>query len=119
MFYCRIPAFLYLCILFELSFRLAYPCRYVDMMSTFARPVPELCMMYNTVLDWIYDVHGFHLTSLYLKTSVISPRRISINYGSNYSTKNLNHCWSVSLIDPQTARLTASKNILNLIMFMP
>ena len=45
------------------SFRLAYPCKYFDMISTFGRPVPEICMIYNTVLDWMYDVHGYHLTS--------------------------------------------------------
>lgn len=40
-----------------------YPCQYLDLISTFARPVPELCMITNTVLDWIYNVHGFRLTS--------------------------------------------------------
>ena len=44
-------------------FRLAYPCRYLDMISIFGRPVPEICMIFNTVLDWIYNTHGFHLTS--------------------------------------------------------
>lgn len=43
--------------------RLAYPCRYYDMITRFARPVPELCMLSNVVLDWIYDTHGHHLTS--------------------------------------------------------
>ena len=49
-----------LCLLLK---RLAYPCRYFDLVSTFARPVPELCMIANTVLDWIYNEHGFRLTS--------------------------------------------------------
>lgn len=49
-----------LCLLLK---RLAYPCRYFDLIDTFARPVPELCMMYNTVLDWVYNTHGFRLTS--------------------------------------------------------
>ena len=49
-----------LCLLLK---RLAYPCRYFDLMSTFARPVPELCMIANTVLDWVYITHGFRLTS--------------------------------------------------------
>ena len=43
--------------------RLAYPCRYFDLISTFGRPVPELCMMANTVLDWVFNEHGFRLTS--------------------------------------------------------
>ena len=49
-----------LCLLLK---RLAYPCRYFDLISTFARPVPELCMIANTVLAWIYTEHGFRLTS--------------------------------------------------------
>ena len=49
-----------LCLLLK---RLAYPCRYFDLISTFARPIPELCMITNTVLDWFYRVHGFRLTS--------------------------------------------------------
>ena len=38
------------------------PCRYFDLVSTFARPVPEVCMTATTVLDWIYYEHGFRLT---------------------------------------------------------
>lgn len=49
-----------LCILLK---RLAYPCRYYDLVQRFARPVPELSMISNTVLDWIFDTHGFRLTS--------------------------------------------------------
>lgn len=47
-----------LCLLMR---RLAYPCRYVDLVKMFARP--ELCMICNTVLDGIYDKHAFRLTS--------------------------------------------------------
>lgn len=38
--------------------RLAYPCRYSDMISTFGLSVPELCMIYNTVIDHIFEMHG-------------------------------------------------------------
>ena len=47
------------CILFK---RLAYPCCYSDMIPRFGRPVPEISMMTNVVLDWIYNEHGHHLT---------------------------------------------------------
>ena len=43
--------------------RLAYPCRYFDLIQRFARPIPELSLIANTVLEWIYDLHGFRLTS--------------------------------------------------------
>lgn len=32
----------------------AYPCRYLDMIPRFARPVPLLCMVSNAVMDYIY-----------------------------------------------------------------
>lgn len=48
-----------LCLLLR---RLAYPCHYFDLIHRFARPVPELCMIANIVLEWIYDTHGHRLT---------------------------------------------------------
>ena len=48
-----------LCLLLK---RLAYPCRYFDVICRFARPVPELCRIYNIVLDWININHGHRLT---------------------------------------------------------
>ena len=39
-----------LCILLK---RLASPCRYYEMIYRFASPVPELCLIYNTVLRWV------------------------------------------------------------------
>ena len=43
--------------------RLAYPCRYFDLIPLVGRSIPELCMITNTVLDWFYNVHGFRLSS--------------------------------------------------------
>ena len=48
-----------LCILLK---RLTYPCRYSDMMHRFQRPVPELSMIVNTVLDYVYIRHSHRLT---------------------------------------------------------
>ena len=31
--------------------RLAYPCRYNDMIARFGRPVPELCKITNRIMD--------------------------------------------------------------------
>ena len=38
--------------------RMAYPCRYGDMIPRFAKPVPVLSMITNQMLDFIYNVHG-------------------------------------------------------------
>ena len=37
-----------LCIILR---RLAYPCRYSDMIHEFGRPVPQLCMIFNEVIE--------------------------------------------------------------------
>ena len=43
-----------LCMLLK---RLAYPCRYSDMLSRFGRPVSELCMITKQVMDFNYDTN--------------------------------------------------------------
>ena len=48
-----------LCILLK---RVAYPCRYSDMIHRFARPVPVLSMVTNKVLNHLYQIHGHRLT---------------------------------------------------------
>ena len=48
-----------LCILLR---RLAYPCRYSDMLPRFGRPVPVLSIISNQVLDYVYDVHSHRIT---------------------------------------------------------
>ena len=45
--------------------RLPYPCRYSDMIHRFARPVPEICMITNTVMDFIFDHHAHRLTQYF------------------------------------------------------
>ena len=40
----------------------SFPCRYSDMIPIFGRPVPELCMICNTVTDWIYAHHSHRIT---------------------------------------------------------
>ncbi|XP_073251791.1 uncharacterized protein [Porites lutea] len=49
-----------LCMVFR---RMAYPCRYSDLIPRFGRPVPVLSMICNRVIDYIYDSHVHRLTS--------------------------------------------------------
>jgi len=42
--------------------RFSYPCRYSDMISRFRRPVPELCMITNEVMDNIFNNHGHRIS---------------------------------------------------------
>ena len=50
-----------ICIL--LKRRFAYPCLYLDMISKIAKPVPQLCMVSNLVMDYVYT-HRNHLLSI-------------------------------------------------------
>ena len=43
--------------------RLAYPCRYTDMVHRFGRSAPELCLIFNEVLNFVYDNHRHRLQS--------------------------------------------------------
>ena len=56
----KVPAMEGLC--FTLR-RLAYPCRYSDLISRFARPVPELSVIFNHTVDFIYNNWGHLLSS--------------------------------------------------------
>ena len=38
--------------------RFAYPCRYTDTIPVFARSVPELSLISNHMLDFMYNTHG-------------------------------------------------------------
>lgn len=42
--------------------RLAYPCRYSDLIHRFGRAVPELSMITNAVEEFIYQNHHHRLT---------------------------------------------------------
>lgn len=43
--------------------RFSYPCRYSDMAFHFARPVPEICIITNQMIDWIYNRLNHLLTT--------------------------------------------------------
>ena len=49
-----------LCILLK---RLAFPCRYTDMVPLFGRNQTELCLIFNHVLNFVYDNHQHRLSS--------------------------------------------------------
>ena len=44
--------------------RFGYPCRYLDMIPRFKRPVPKLCLISNLVMDHVY-AHWNHLLSTF------------------------------------------------------
>lgn len=78
-----------LCVLLR---RMSFPCRYSDMIPRFGRPVPELSMIANTVMDYIYSVHG-HRLSLW-NHDLLSPPCLDI-YTDAISNKGaaLDNCF--------------------------
>ena len=60
-----------LCILLK---RLSYPCRFSDMIPTFGLSAPELCMIYNSVVDYVFNEHG-HLITRW-NEALLSPENL-------------------------------------------
>ena len=54
--------------------RHAYPCRYLDLIHRFARPAPELCIINNFVLKFIYERWGHLFTTMNQKW--LSPNNL-------------------------------------------
>ena len=52
--------------------RLAYPCRYVDMVPLFGRSVPQLSMIFKQAIDLINSIHNHRLSDL--NQGWLSPR---------------------------------------------
>lgn len=54
--------------------RFCYPCRYSDMIHRFGRPVPELSMITNTVMDYIFNVHEHRISQW--NPDLLSPQNL-------------------------------------------
>lgn len=62
-----------LCLLLR---RLSFPCRYGDMIPRFGKPVPVLSMITNTVLDYIYAIHGHRINTW--NHNILDPQQLEI-----------------------------------------
>lgn len=62
-----------LCMLLK---RLAYPCRYSDLIPRFGRPVPVLCMATKCVLNYIYDTHHQRITQW--NANILNPAALQL-----------------------------------------
>ena len=60
-----------LCMLLK---RFSYPCRYSDMIHRFGRSVPELSMITNTVMEYVFDVHGHRISQW--NPNILSPQKL-------------------------------------------
>ena len=73
--------------------RLAYPCRYSDLIARFGRPVPEICMMTNKVLNFIFENHGPRITQ-WNNNTILNPECLE-QYAEAIYAKGaaLNNCF--------------------------
>lgn len=78
-----------LCMLLK---RVAYPCRYSDMIARFARPVPVMSMITNEVLNFLYETHGHRL--IQWNDTILNPRALE-EYAEAISNKGavLKNCF--------------------------
>ncbi|XP_066928677.1 uncharacterized protein [Clytia hemisphaerica] len=75
--------------------RFAYPCRYGDMIPRFGRPVPEICMITNYIVEHVYSQFGNKLTDLNpINQPWLSPVKLQ-EYADAIHAKGaaLENCW--------------------------
>ena len=97
-----------LCLLLR---RLSYPCRYVDLMPLFGRAKPEMSIISNLVLDYIYAEHR-HLLNTFLAPWM--SRRSLTRYceAINDHGGALDNCWG--FVDGTVSLSLCSLGILTL-----
>ncbi|XP_074611816.1 uncharacterized protein LOC141866231 [Acropora palmata] len=72
--------------------RFSYPCHYSDMVFHFARPVPEICIITNHMIDWIYN-RWHHLLTTY-NHNLLSPANLVLYADAvHQSGAALDNCW--------------------------
>ena len=78
-----------LCVLLK---RLAYPCRFSDMIPRFGKPVPVLSMITNTVVDYIYEEHQHRIIGW--NQAILNPIKLE-QYAEAISMKGaaLDNCF--------------------------
>ena len=69
--------------------RYAYPCRYEDLLCHFARPVPELSIIRNHMMDLIYG-RWHHLLTRY---DLLSPPKLLHAQVIEQAGAALDNCW--------------------------
>ena len=97
-----------LCMLLK---RLAYPCRYSDMITRFGRPVPELCMITNWVMDFIWCTWPpNHSVEWHYTESRINWTICHCHHRKRRSSRQLFWlCWWYRTTDLQTRRYAENR----------
>ena len=93
-----------LCILLK---RLAFPCRYSDMTPMFGRNMTEMCLIYNKMVDHIYQQHAEKLNDW--NQPMLAPGQLQI-YADTIHAKGdpLDSCFG--FVDGTVRRIARPKN---------
>ena len=72
--------------------RFTYPCRYADLLPRFGRPVPQLCMVTNHMVDYLFNRYGDLLQNL--DQPWLAPHHLQM-YADAIHNKGaaLENCW--------------------------
>ena len=92
--------------LFMLLRRLAYPCRYFDLIPLFGRSKPEMSVICNEVVDFIHREHG-HLVNSFDAPWMSREMLTRYCHAVEQAGAPLNHCWgfvdgTVRILLPQS-----------------
>ena len=71
--------------------RMVYLCRYSDLIPWFGRPVPVLSMIFNCVIDYIYNLHVHCLTSW--NPQLLDPASLQMYCDAISRNGSLNNCF--------------------------
>ena len=72
--------------------RYAYPCRYGDLVKDYGRPVPQLCLTFKWMTNFIYDSHKHLIASL--DQPWLSPQNLKAFADATHRKgAALSNCW--------------------------
>ena len=100
-----------LCIVLK---RFAYPCRYSDMIPIFGRSVPELSLISNEVIDWIYSEHGHRITQW--NHGILNPALLNTYSNAIYNKRAaLDNCFGFidGTVRPITRPIVNQRTVYN------
>ena len=72
--------------------RFTYPCRYADLVPRFGRPVPQLCMIINLVVDYLFTRYSYLLHNL--NQAWLSSQNLQMYADASHNKgAALDNCW--------------------------
>lgn len=87
---CNATEGLHVCILLKWF---AYPCHYSDVIKVFGRSAPELSMIFNVVIDWLYTNHGHRITQCIHNHGILNLALLDVYINSRQRSRSWKLFW--------------------------